>query len=148
MIFICWFCQGLQSFLIVSINKTIIYFSYHDIFCVYWSKYNDGSNFINSTISFALMRYRLTCLLQSDILEGFSKVLPNSHFWNDGIKINWSKTFIIFLLIVWNVNSLKLWMNYFWNNLNNMSTIPSFLKQEFYKINLSRISLCLKLMRT
>ena len=33
---------------------------------------------------------------QSGILEGFSKVLPISHFRNGGIKRNWSKIFIFF----------------------------------------------------
>ena len=86
-------------------------------------------------------------LYQNCILEGFSKVLPNSHFRNGRIKRNWSNIFIIFLLIVWNINSLNQWINYFKNNLNNLSIISSFLKQEFWsfwefhQINLSRIPL-------
>ena len=67
------------------------------------------------------------------ILEGFSKVLPDSHFRNGGIKRNWSNIFMIVLLIVglWTINSLKLWMNYFWSNFYNLSVIPSILKQEY-----------------
>ena len=42
----------------------------------------------------------MTCVRQSGILDGFSKVLPNSHFRNGGIKRNWSKISIISLLIV------------------------------------------------
>ena len=34
--------------------------------------------------------------LQSGILVGISKLLPNSNFWNGGIKRNWSKISIIF----------------------------------------------------
>ena len=30
----------------------------------------------------------MTCVRQSGILDGFSKVLPNSHFRNGGIKRN------------------------------------------------------------
>ena len=41
-------------------------------------------------------------LYQSGILEGFYKVLPNSHFRNGGIKRNWSKIIIIFF-----ANSMK-----------------------------------------
>ena len=36
------------------------------------------------------------------ILYGFSKVLPNSHFRNAGIKRNWSNIYIIFF-----ANSMK-----------------------------------------
>ena len=39
---------------------------------------------------------------QSGILEGFSKVLPNSHFRNGGIKRNWINIFINFC-----ANSMK-----------------------------------------
>ena len=41
---------------------------------------------------------------QSGILEGFSKVLPNSYFKNGGIKRNWPKIFNILFAI-----SMKYW---------------------------------------
>ena len=63
----------------------------------------DGSGFlVFILLNFYVYIWRPLEPKQSGILEGFSKVLPNSHFRNDGIKRNWINIFINFC-----ANSMK-----------------------------------------
>ena len=57
-----------------------------------WEKLKQDNTWLNSEV----YTYLFLDIMQSGILERFSKVLPNSHFRNGGINRNWSKIFIIF----------------------------------------------------